>query len=68
VRCQEQVLGYCSRGHLVVRRCSEADAVCGTCSSILKLQMQQKRDLEALVGVARPACMSCVLALLQVHA
>jgi hypothetical protein len=55
VRCQEQVLEYCSRGHLVVRRCCEAaSAPCGTCSSILKVQLQQKRELELLVGGGLP--------------
>eukprot|EP00884_Botryococcus_braunii_P010997 jgi/Botrbrau1/1989/Bobra.0052s0031.1 len=48
VRCMELKYEYCSKGHLVVRRCSQESVACGTCAELEKIDQKRRRDLEAL--------------------
>ena len=50
VQCKELVYGSCDRGHLTMRKCSDAAAVCPTCVEIRVLQEREKKELEQLVS------------------
>jgi hypothetical protein len=52
VRCEELVQDRCEEGHLVLRRCCDEHAVCGTCVRIGRLREEERRHMDQLVGVA----------------